>query len=108
MHELVRPELEGGVLDELDEGDEQPPGVRPVHDQPLQQHPGEGGEDEEEDEDDGKENEDAPGDLLLDGLGVGLGEKVEEAAGEVVRVRVRVTQLVRDAIQEQVPGVGKG
>ena len=39
MHELVVPELEAGVLDELDEGDEQTPGVRPVHDQPLQQHP---------------------------------------------------------------------
>ena len=39
MHELVVPELEAGVLDELDEGDEKTPGVRPVHDQPLQQHP---------------------------------------------------------------------
>ena len=102
--DLVRPELESRVLDELDEGDEEPPGVRPVHDQPLQQHPGEG----EEDEDEEDEDEDVPSDLLLDGLGVGLGEEVEEAAGEVVRVRVRVTQLVRDAIQEQVPGVGKG
>ena len=33
------PELEAGVLDELDEGDEEAPRVRPVHDQPLQEHP---------------------------------------------------------------------
>ena len=33
------PELEGGVLDQLDEGDEQAPGVWSVHNQPLQQHP---------------------------------------------------------------------
>ena len=39
MDELVCPELEGGVLDQLDEGDEQAPGVWPVHNQPLQQHP---------------------------------------------------------------------
>ena len=44
--------------------------------------------------------EEDSGDLLLDGLGVGLGEQVEEAAGEVVRVRVGVAQLVRDAVQE--------
>ena len=73
VHELVGPELEGGVLDELYKGDEEAPGVRPVHDQPLQEH---------------------PGDLLLDGLGVGLGEEVEEAAGEVVGVGVGVAQLV--------------
>lgn len=39
MHKVVAPELEGRILDELDEGDEEPPGVRPVHDQPLQQNP---------------------------------------------------------------------
>ena len=33
------PELEGGVLDELDEGDEETPRVRTVHDQTLQEHP---------------------------------------------------------------------
>lgn len=32
------PEAVARVLDELDEGDEQAPGVRPVHYQPLQQH----------------------------------------------------------------------
>ena len=79
--ELVLPELEAGVLDELDEGDEEAPRVRPVHDQPLQ--------------------EDAR-DLLLDGLGVGLGEEVEQRAGEVVRVRVGVAQLVGDAVEEVV------
>ena len=36
VDKLVRPELEGGVLDQLDEGDEQAPGVWPVYNQPLQ------------------------------------------------------------------------
>jgi len=57
--ELVLPELEAGVLDELDEGDEEAPRVRPVHYQPLQEH---------------------PSDLLLYGLGVGLGKEVEQRA----------------------------
>ena len=39
LRELVVPELIHGVLDELDEGDEEAPRVRPVHDQTLQEHP---------------------------------------------------------------------
>lgn len=39
MHEVVAPELEGRILDELYEGNEETPGVWPVHDQPLQQNP---------------------------------------------------------------------
>ena len=39
VHELVGPELERGVLDQLDEGDQQAPWVGSVHNQPLQQHP---------------------------------------------------------------------
>ena len=39
MDKLVRPELERGVLDQLDKGDQETPGVGPVDDQPLQQHP---------------------------------------------------------------------
>ena len=38
-NELMRPELELRILDELDEGDEQAPRMRPIHDQALQQHP---------------------------------------------------------------------
>ena len=33
------PELEGRVLDQFDEGDEEAPGVGSVHDKPLQQNP---------------------------------------------------------------------
>ena len=33
------PELEGRVFDQLDEGDEETPGVRSVYNQPLQQNP---------------------------------------------------------------------
>lgn len=39
MHKLVVPEAVEGVLDELDEGDQQPPGVRAVDNQTLQEHP---------------------------------------------------------------------
>ena len=39
VDKLVGPELEGRVLDQLDEGDEETPGVRSVDNQPLQQHP---------------------------------------------------------------------
>ena len=39
MDELVGPELEGRVFDQLDEGDEETPGVRSVDNQPLQQNP---------------------------------------------------------------------
>lgn len=51
----MRPEFVDGVFDQLDERDEQSPGVWSVHDESLQQH---------------------PGDLLLHGLGVGLGEQI--------------------------------
>ena len=64
--------LEGGVL-ELYEGDEEPPGVRSVHDEALQED---------------------PGDLRLDGLGVGLGKQVEETSGELGRVRVGIAQRI--------------
>jgi len=57
VDELVRPELEGGVLDQLYEGDQETPGVRPVDNESLQQD---------------------SGDLLLNSLGVGLGEQIEE------------------------------
>ena len=38
MNKVVFPEVVGGVLDQLDEGDEQPPGMRSVHNQTLQQN----------------------------------------------------------------------
>lgn len=37
MNKVVFPEVVGGVLDQLNEGNEQPPGVRSVHNQTLQQ-----------------------------------------------------------------------
>ena len=36
---LVRPELDSWLLDQLYECDQKPPGVRPVHNQSLKQHP---------------------------------------------------------------------
>ena len=43
------------------------------------------------------------GDLLLNNLLRGLVEQVQQHAAKVVRVVVRVPQLVRDRIQEKVP-----
>ena len=37
VYKLMLPEVVGGVLDELNEGDKKPPGVGSVHYQPLQQ-----------------------------------------------------------------------
>mmetsp|Transcript_67949 Transcript_67949/g.221180 ORF Transcript_67949/g.221180 Transcript_67949/m.221180 type:complete len:462 (-) Transcript_67949:3433-4818(-) len=82
LHETVVPEVEAPVLDQLDEGYQQPPRMRPVDDQALQQH---------------------PGDLLANHLIRRVCEQVEQHATEVVRVRVRVAQVVGDGAQEQVP-----
>ena len=68
-------------LDQFDERDQQTPGVRPVHNKSLQQNPRY---------------------LLLDGLSVGLCEQVEQAAGEIVGVRVGVAELIGDTIEEEV------
>ena len=43
-----------------------------------------------------------PGDLFLYGLCVGLSEQIEQCTAEVVRVTVRVAQLVRDGVEEQI------
>lgn len=86
VDELMGPELVDWILDELNKSDEQAPRVRSVHDQPFEQH---------------------SGDLLLNRLGVGLGEQVEQGAAEVVRVAVRVAQLVGNGIQEQIATCNK-
>lgn len=44
----------------------------------------------------------SPGDLLLDGLCVGLGKQIQHGATEVVSVAVGVAQLIGDRVQEQV------
>lgn len=86
VHKLVAPELVHGVLDQLDEGDEETPRVRAVDDQPLEQH---------------------PGDLLLHGLRISFSEQVQQAAAEVMRVAVGVAQLIGDRVQEEVTGEKK-
>lgn len=40
VSEIVSPEVIARILDQLDEGDEQAPGVRSVHNQTLQQYTG--------------------------------------------------------------------
>lgn len=45
----------------------------------------------------------SPGDLLLNGGRVGLGEQVQQQVEEVVGVTVGVPQLVGDRVQKQVP-----
>lgn len=47
-----------------------------------------------------------PGDLLLNGLGVGLGKQVEHGAAEVMGVAVGVAQLVGYGVEEQVAACG--
>lgn len=81
VHKLVGPELVNGILDEFYEGDEQPPRVRSVDDESLEEH---------------------PGDLLLHCLRVGLSEQVQKAAGEIVRVTIRIAKLIRDRVQKQI------
>ena len=75
------PEVIGRVLDELNECYEQPPGMRPVHYQPLQQN---------------------SSDLFLNSLSVGLSKEREKSTAEVVGVAVGITELVGNCIQEQV------
>lgn len=56
--------------------------MRTVHNEPFQKH---------------------PGDLLLDGFGIGLGEEVQQSTGEIMRVTVGIPQLIGYCVQEQVP-----
>lgn len=102
----MAPKLEGRILDEFDEGDEKTPGVRPVHNQPLQQHP-----ERPQSCCSGVaakacarccERRSSPGDLLLNGLRVGLSKQVEHGAAEVMSVAVGVAQLVGNGVQEEV------
>lgn len=82
VYELVGPKFVNRILDQFNERDEQSPRVRAVYDKSLEEH---------------------PGDLFLHGFGVGLGEQVQQATREVVRVAVRVAELIRDRVEKQVP-----
>ena len=81
MDELVLPEVIGWVLYELDERNEQPPGVGTIHYQPLQQN---------------------SSDLFLDRLSIGLGKERKKGTAEVVGVAVGIAKLVGYCIQEQI------
>ena len=47
-----------------------------------------------------------PRDLFLNGLRIGFRKQVEKTTGEVVGVRVGISQLVCDAVEEEVPPLG--
>ena len=47
-----------------------------------------------------------PCDLFLNGLRIGFREQVEKTTGEVVGVRVGISQLVGDAVEGEVPALG--
>ena len=86
--EGVPPEAVHRRLDELDESHEKPPRVRPVHDEPLQQHARQ---------------------LLAHHFGDGrrrcpgaIAERAKEQARAEERVRVGVSQLVGDRVEERV------
>lgn len=108
VHKVMAPELEGRILDQLNEGDEKTPRVRPVHNQPLQQNPVEQkecfylAELKNVKSSRPELNSASPGDLLLDGLSVGLSKQIQHGAAEVVSVTVGVAQLIGNCIQEQV------
>ena len=81
MDKLVLPEVIGRVLDELNERYEQPPWMRSVHYQPLQEN---------------------SGDLFLNCLCVGLGKEREKGTAEVVSMAVGIAKLVGNGIQEEI------
>ena len=47
-----------------------------------------------------------PRDLFLNGLGIGFRKQVEKTTGEIVGVGVGISQLVCDAVEEEVPPLG--
>ena len=47
-----------------------------------------------------------PRDLFLNGLRIGFCKQVEKTTGEVVGVRVGISQLVGDAVEGEVPALG--
>ena len=47
-----------------------------------------------------------PRDLFLNGLSIGFCKQVEKTTGEVVGVRVGISQLVCNAVEEEVPPLG--
>ncbi|CAN8001118.1 unnamed protein product [Ixodes pacificus] len=79
------PKLESWVFDEIDEGNQETPGMWTIYN---------------------KAQDNSPGNLLLDGLSVGFSKKVEQGTTEVVSVTVRVAKLVGYCIQEQVAPCG--
>ena len=80
-NKVVIPKLELGIFDQLDECDEQTPRMRTVDDEALQEN---------------------ARDLLLNGLQVGFGEEIQQSAREIMRVRVGITQLIGDGVEEQI------
>ena len=104
-HKVVVPEVIDGVVDEFYERDEQAPRMWTKRDETL----------EENARDlqpilfrvliqyDGSRSALYLPYLFLDSLAVGVLEEEEEDAREVVRVHVRVAQLVRDRVEQQVP-----
>lgn len=81
MDELVIPKLVRRILDQFDESYEQTPRMRPVNYQSLEQNPRY---------------------LFLDGLGVRLRKQIQQRTREIVRVAVRISQLVRYSVQEKI------
>lgn len=85
MYKFVRPELVRRVLDQLDKGDEEAPRMRSVDDQSFEKD---------------------PGDLLLYRLRIRFSEQIEERAAEVMRMTVRIPQLICYGVQKQVTALG--
>lgn len=109
VHKLVVPELVDGVLDQLDEGDQQAPRMRSIDDESLHQHTRdlllEGQTTHTLSSRCAPVRSLAPVPTHLDRLRIGLHEQVQQHTAEVVGEAVRVAQLVGDRVQEQVPAL---
>ncbi len=81
MNKLVFPEIIGGILDQLNERDEQSPWVWSIHNQPLQQHTCY---------------------LLLNSFSVSFSKQRQQGTTKIVGVAVGVAQLVGNSVEEQV------
>ena len=81
MHKFMLPKVVRRILDQLNKGNQQPPGVWPVHYQPFQQN---------------------TGDLLLYGFSIGLSKERQQCAAEIVGVAIWIAKLVGNSIEEQI------
>ena len=80
MNKLVIPKFVACICDQLNEGDEESPGMGPDHNQPLQQNSCY---------------------LFLNHFSISLCKQWQQSTAEVVSVAIRIAQLVGNGIEEE-------